>query len=181
MIVTPESNETFGWFQKNILNSIFTDWSISRRVSKMEYQYALVTLRILWLAVWILSWVIWVTIIDTVFSIFVMVAQIKLAICRIKDRGRNPWNLLWLLVPIVGLFTAIRLFFYRWQEWANEHGPDGDSTYKKANGVKWYYGWILVFILIFLLWYSMNLWYNAYNWISESPEFKGSMLEQLKK
>lgn len=89
-----------------------------------------------------------VPIISDFFWIIILVLHIKVGIGRMKDRWKNPWNLLRLFVPLINLICAIRLLFNKGTVWPNKYGPDVDGDYRKAGWVKRYY-WI-VQILVFL-------------------------------
>ncbi len=168
-------HKSFRDFQLNILRSIFVDRKINRRVSMMEYQYAIVTLLILWM----ISSFILPGEIDSIFSLFSTVATVKLAIWRMKDRWKNPWNLLWLLVPIINLFTAIRLLFYKGTQWPNQYWEDVSTEYKKEGWVKWYFWLIQIGIFLWLIAIIavpiiLGLWY-----LENNPDVAKELLNHL--
>lgn len=172
---TPK-HKSFWDFQLNLLKSIFTNWDFKRRIWSVEYQYILVTLLILQFLVVFLG-----NDISSLFGIFSLVVSIKIWIGRMKDLGWSPWLLLLMLLPIVNFFVLLLLLFKRGTKWPNKHGADVHNNYKKAWGVKRYYG--LIQILIFLgLWlilflpliafFSLFIW-----WISQLP--MSEMMEQV--
>lgn len=144
-------NETFIWFQKKLLSSLFTDWSFNRRISVRENRYANMSISIIVFMIALLSSLLPIPMIWFGVSTIFLIISIKLLVGRFKDRNNSARSILLLLIPIVNFVSMVMLLFGRGTPWVNKYGEDPDKEYRREGGVKWYYGWIQGLIFLFLL------------------------------
>jgi len=65
-----------------------------------------------------------ISILNTIYSLIIFVPNLAVAIRRLHDTGKSGWNLLFILIPLVGAILLIV-----WWATDSEHGPNkwGDN------------------------------------------------------
>jgi len=80
-----------------------------------------------------------------------------MAVKRLQDIGRNPWEILTLLIPIYNLYLLYILLFEEGDKGENKYGKDPLQTQEKDNS--WYFFmqyYLLLMVIIFIVYALIN-------------------------
>ena len=74
-------------------------------------------------------------IIYAIFLLIILLPNFCLMIRRFHDVGKSGWNLLWMLIPIVGFFILIYFFCLDSQPGDNQYGPSPKYVINNENNI----------------------------------------------
>ncbi len=113
---------------KEAVISVFKNWKdFNGRSRRSEYWYFLLFNIILVLVLLILMWITGLTFFYYIGRIYGLIALIPgwaVAIRRMHDINKNPWNLLWAILPVIGTIMVLIWLAKDSYPGENEHGPN---------------------------------------------------------
>ncbi len=74
-------------------------------------------------------------IINGIFFLIILLPNFCLMIRRFHDIGKSGWNLLWILIPIVGFCILIYFFCLDSQPGDNQYGPSPKYVINNENNI----------------------------------------------
>lgn len=103
------------------VKTVFSKYALfSGRARRSEYWYfATFTYVTSWILVLLFDqWV------DIAFTIVTFVPYLAVGVRRLHDTGRSGWNLLWVVIPIIGAFMVLFFLAQDSKKGENQWGPN---------------------------------------------------------
>jgi uncharacterized membrane protein YhaH (DUF805 family) len=109
-------------FQQAIRSGFNNYTNFKDRSSRSEYWYWALFAFLAGIAGSIIDMVLGTNLIQIVVSLALFIPGLAVGVRRLHDVGKSGWNLLWLLLPILGLIYLIYLFVQPSQSAPNNYG-----------------------------------------------------------
>ncbi len=111
----------------NALKTCFKKYAdFSGRASRSEYWFFYLAIFLIGLILGVIDVMVGTNALSALWNLAVLVPSLAVAVRRLHDTDRSGWNLLWLLLPVVGAIVLL-VFFCSASKAPNKYGegPSG--------------------------------------------------------